>query len=99
MATTCASRGCVAVVAVEGAKCAVHRRATQGPHSWPCEGCGKPITAHDLWVQAPRPDRPQDAATRPWHYACRPSAPKAVKRTRAKREWDAGLGLFDGGAR
>lgn len=95
---TCASRGCVAVVTTSD-RCPVHQQAQQGPYASPCEGCGKPITATDLWVRGRRPDRPYDGAAWPWHYACRPGNPAPVKAKRAKRNWDTGLGLFDGGAR
>lgn len=99
MAHDCAERGCVAVVAAEGDKCAVHRLAQQGPYASPCEGCGKAITATDLWVRGRRPDRPHDGAHWPWHYQCRPGAPAPAKAKKAKRSWDNGLGLFEEGAR
>lgn len=86
---------CAAMVAREGQRCPVHQKASQGPYAGLCEGCGKPVTAHDLWVRAARPDCADDGAERPWHYGCRPGAPAPVKGKRRTRGWDDGLGLFE----
>jgi hypothetical protein len=101
MSALCAdSQGrCAAMVEREGQRCPVHQKASQGPYAGPCEGCGKPITASDLWVRARRPDRPHDGAEHPWHYACRPGATRPAKATRTKRNWNDGLGLCEKGAR
>jgi hypothetical protein len=86
----------VAVVAAAGERCPIHRQAQQGPYAAPCEGCGEPITAADLWVRAARPERPHDGASWPWHDRCRPGAPTPLEKgTRRKKGWEHGLALFE----